>query len=121
MVAFIKEFADDQLGNKKLFEETYGVQPLGVFIRSLIGIDKGAAKSAFNEFLAQGNLSADQIRFIDTIINYLSENGFIEKESLYEPPFTDLNELGVDGIFNISERQNVFSILDGIKGRTLAG
>jgi len=114
-------FSEDKLGNKKQFEEVYGPQPLGVFIRSLIGLDKGAAKVAFNEFLVSGNLSADQIRFIDTIINYLSEKGFVEKERLYEPPFTDLNELGVDGIFKPDERENVFSILDDIRQRALAG
>jgi type I restriction enzyme R subunit len=114
-------FSEDKLGNKKQFEEMYGPQPLGVFIRSLIGMDTGAAKIAFNEFLAAGNLSADQIRFIDTIINYLSEKGIIEKERLYEPPFTELNELGVDGIFNNSERENVFSILEEIKKRALVG
>lgn len=114
-------FSEDKLGNKKQFEDAYGPQPLGVFIRSLIGLDKGAAKLAFNDFLANGNLTADQIRFIDTIINYLTENGIVEKESLYEPPFTDLNELGVDGIFETSERQNVFSILEKIKGRALVG
>tara|TARA_B110000967_G_C18819209_1_gene527752 strand:+ start:51 stop:281 length:231 start_codon:yes stop_codon:yes gene_type:complete len=51
-------------------------------------------------FLRVGNLSADQMTFIKTIISFLSKNGTIDKSMLYESPFTDLNDQGISGVFN---------------------
>lgn len=45
---------------------------LGVFIRSLVGLDREAAKQAFGEFLSGSTASANQIEFINLIIDYLS-------------------------------------------------
>ena len=47
-----------------------------------------------------GNLRADQMTFIKTIISYLSKNGTIDKTMLYESPFTDLNDQGISGVFD---------------------
>jgi type I restriction enzyme R subunit len=51
-------------------------------------------------FLQVGNLRADQMTFIKTIISYLSKNITIDKSMLYESPFTDLNDQGISGVFN---------------------
>jgi type I restriction enzyme, R subunit len=53
--------------------------------------------------------------FINTIISYLSKNGTINKTMLFEPPFTDLNDQGIDGVFdNDADLVKVIEIIDAI-------
>jgi len=55
------------------------------------------------------------MRFIDTIITYLTKNGTIDKAMLFEPPFTDLSDQGIMGIFMAdAEVRTVIRIIDGI-------
>jgi type I restriction enzyme R subunit len=91
-------FAEDGPCTKEDFQQTYGDQPLGELIRLIVGLDRNAAKQAFAEFLAEGTLTADQIRFIDQIIEHLVRNGVMHPEALYEPPFTDMHYEGLDGV-----------------------
>ena len=73
------------------------------------------ANEAFSDFLQVGNLRADQMTFIKTIINFLTKNGTIVKRMLYEPPFTDLNDQGLSGVFeNDDDIIKVISIIDTI-------
>ena len=44
-------------------------------------------------------LSAQQLRFLQVLQNYIAQNGGIEIERLYEPPFTTIHAESVDGIF----------------------
>jgi WD40 repeat protein len=63
---------------------------LGLFVRSLVGLDREAAKPAFAGFLADKKLSGNQFEFVNLIINHLTERGVITASSLYESPFTDV-------------------------------
>ena len=65
-------------------------QGLGLFVRSLVGMDREAAKSALSGFLNGEAWSASQIEFLNLIVNHLTEHGVMEVERLYESPFTDL-------------------------------
>lgn len=107
-------FSIDQHGNKELLDKVTKGQPLTYFIRSILGLDINAAKEAFSEFLSKGNLSATQIMFINSIIDYLSINGTIDKKMLFEKPFTDIDYRGISGVFNNEETAKVISILDEI-------
>lgn len=84
---------------------------LGLFVRSLVGMDRGAAKEAFGGFLAGKTLRPAQIEFIDLIIDHLTDQGAMSPARLYEPPFTDLNTDGVDGMFSDGEVEGLISIL----------
>jgi type I restriction enzyme R subunit len=92
-------FTDEAAQNKQQFEKEYGNRPLGVFIRSIVGLDIKTAQEAFADFINAGTLSADQITFINKIITYLSKNGTIDKQMLFESPFTDDHYEGLTGIF----------------------
>jgi type I restriction enzyme, R subunit len=74
---------------------------LGKFIRRIVGLDVNAAKLAFGEFTCQ-SLNPQQIRFIDTIINFFSIKGIKEPKMLFEPPFSELNSSGIMGLFDES-------------------
>ena len=76
---------------------------LGLFVRSLVGLDREAAKTALGGFLAEKSLTANQIEFVNLIVNHLTEHGVMEAALLYESPFTDLTPRGPDGL---SARRN---------------
>ena len=107
---------------KEAFEREYGHQPLGAFVRSLIGLDTKAAKEAFAELLEQSDLRADQITFINRLIDYLAVNGTIQKRMLVQPPFTDLHDMSVFGIFDDdADRAKDFSIIERINQNAETG
>jgi type I restriction enzyme R subunit len=93
---------------------------LGVFIRSLVGLDREAAKRAFDDFLARQTLSANQIEFTNLVIDHLTERGVMEPRLLYESPFTDFAPLGVEGVFNGSDVAALIAILDDVNRRAAA-
>lgn len=105
---------DNDHSTKEKFEKELGDLPLGRFIRSIVGLDINAAKSAFAEFIQKGDLSADQITFIDNIIEYLERNGVIEPSMLFEAPFTYMNDQGLLGVFDEAEAHKVISIIERI-------
>lgn len=93
---------------------------LGLFIRSLIGLDRDAAKDAFAEVLAGQNLNANQIEFINLIIDYLTERGAMDPRRLYESPFTDFDDQGISGLFPQIEIQRIVQVLNEVRGRAAA-
>ena len=93
-------FTESVAGTKEQFIQQYGEKPLGAFIRSITGVDQAVLNEAFANFLQTGELRADQMTFINTIISYLSKNGTIDKAMLFESPFTDLNDQGLSGVFD---------------------
>lgn len=113
-------FSSDEIGTSDDFKKNYGEQPLGAFIRSIVGLDMQAAQHAFSTFLQAGNLQANQITFVQNIIQYLSKNGVIDKALFFEPPFTELHQDGIIGIFDDAEATSIFSIVDQINQNALA-
>lgn len=87
---------------------------LGLFVRSLVGLDREAAKSALAGFVAGRSLSANQIEFVNLIVNHLTEHGVMEAALLYESPFTDLTPQGPEALFSSAQVDELVAILDGI-------
>ncbi len=107
-------FDSATVGSKDDYVDTYGEKPLGEFVRSIVGLDRNAAQEAFADFILEGNLRADQMTFINTIIGYLTKNGIIAKEMLFEPPFTDVHDQGLLGVFEDAAATNVIRLIDRI-------
>jgi type I restriction enzyme R subunit len=93
---------------------------LGLFIRSLVGLDRKAAQRAFADFIAGRMPSADQTEFINVIIEHLTERGTMDGSLLYEVPFTNKNPMGLNGVFNQPDAATVVSILDDVRRRAVA-
>ena len=114
-------FESEGMGTREDFERAYGKQEhLGLFIRKLIGLDREAAKRAFGEYLSRKTLTANQIRFIDQIIDYLTKNGVMDPGLLFEPPFTDYNTAGLDGVFDDERASGIVDILESIREAAVA-
>lgn len=92
----------------------------GLFLRSLAGLNRESAKRAFAQFLDGRTATANQIEFIDLIVNHLTEQGYMDPALLYESPFTDLNPLGVEGVFGPDRAGQLIGLLEGIRARAAA-
>jgi type I restriction enzyme R subunit len=92
----------------------------GLFLRSLVGLDRQAAMDAFARFLVGRNPTSHQIEFIDLIVNHLTEQGYMDAARLYESPFTDLNPMGVEGIFPSEQVGELLGILKEIRQHAAA-
>ena len=114
-------FETGDVGTRDDFEQAFGKQEhLGLFIRSLVGLDREAAKRAFSDYLNEHRFNSSQIQFINLIIDYLSQNGTIEPAKLYEPPYTDFNSNGLDGVFQDTDADRIVGILKTIKQNAAA-
>ena len=65
---------------KKAAEENFG---LGIFIRSLVGMEREAVSQAFSGLIAGTKATPDQIEFIELIVSELTANGAMEARRLY--------------------------------------
>lgn len=113
-------FDGSDRGTRQDYIREYGNKPLGIFIRSIVGLDKNAANAVFSKFLQKGNLRADQMTFINNIITHLTKNGTIDKQRLFEPPFTDVNDQGLVGVFDDGEARQIVLLIDQVNGNVVA-
>jgi type I restriction enzyme R subunit len=90
------------------------------FVRALVGLDREAAKRAFTEFLAGRRLTADQLEFLDLVIDHLTARGVMDPQLLYEAPLTDFDRNGVEGVFEKSDVVRLVQILREIEPRLAA-
>jgi len=102
---------------KRAAEESHG---LGLFVRSLVGMDRGAAKEALAGFLAGKAFTANQIEFVNLIVNHLTQHGVMEADRLYESPFTDLTPRGPDGLFSPAQIDELILAIEKVRATALA-
>ena len=93
------------------YEKVFGEKPLGVLVRSVVGLDRNAAKQAFADFLSESPLSADQITFLNEVVEYLVKNGIMEPSAMFETPFTNLHDSGPVGIFGEDKSKKIVELV----------
>ncbi len=105
-------FGSTAIESREQFEKVFGQHlSLKLLIRKLTGLDRNAAKQAFAHYLEGQHLSANQVRFIENIIDYLTQNGVMDPGQLYEPPFTEAHPDGLDGVFGDDDADQIVSIV----------
>lgn len=65
---------------------------LGLFVRSLVSMDRAAAKEALAGYTNGKTPSANQLEFVNLIVDHSPAHGAIEPARLYESPFTHCAE-----------------------------
>ena len=95
-------------------------QGLGLFVRSLVGLDREAAMQAFGDLLQGGKATPEQIEFLELVIDELTQNGVMPPERLFESPFTDVNAQGPLGVFPPTQVTRIVATLNEIRTRAVA-
>lgn len=93
---------------------------LGLFVRSLIGLDRTAAIEAMSELLKDSTANANQIKFLDLIVEELTKDGSMQDSRLYQAPFTDVVPTGPETIFDESKVDKLFNKIKEIRTRAVA-
>jgi type I restriction enzyme R subunit len=93
---------------------------LGLFVRSLVGLDREAAKGVLAAFIAGKVLRGNQIEFLNLMTDHLTEHGCMDPAALYSSPYTDISPQGVDGVFTSVQVDELISVLDEVRQRAIA-
>ena len=83
----------------------------GLFVRSLVGLDRAAAKRAFARFLDDKRYSHNQLTFVNLVIDYLTDHGTIDAARIYDSPFTSVAPEGPEAIFVQADVDEFFDVL----------
>ena len=95
-------------------------QGLGLFVRSLVGLDYEAAMQAFSDFIIGTTATPNQIEFINLVVQELTQTGVMEPGRLFESPFTDVNAQGPLGVFPQARFTQLVGVLAQIRERAVA-
>jgi len=114
-------FEADETGSRAEFEQAYGSEAgLSALIRSTVGLDRRAAKELFGRFLDAKGCTADQINFVNHIINHLTKRGIMNPSLLYDRPFIDIDDEGLDGLFGDAQADEIVQILRQVNASVTA-
>ena len=102
-------------GEDEIRRAAVDAQGLGLLVRFLIGMDRAAAKEALGNFAVGKTLTANQLEFVNLIIDHLAEHGLVEPARLYESPFTDTAPLGPDALFAPAELDELMRSLEAVR------
>ena len=79
-----------EVGTKQNYKAEAGHNPLGKFVREIVGLGMNAVKEAFAQYLNDVNPDSRQIYFFNQIVAHIVHNSVVKDLSvLQEPPFTD--------------------------------
>ena len=74
----------------------------------------------FGASLPRSPLSANQIEFVNLVVDHLTEHGIVAPDRLYESPFTDLTPRGPDDLFSTEELDELIQVLDTVRVTAMA-
>jgi len=97
-----------------VLNEFYGrtADQLDLTVREIIGLDPQAVEEHFKQFLhAHPTLTAQQVRFMNLLKNYIAQHGSIVVETLYDAPFTSVSHEGIDGVFKPDDVGELIDVL----------
>ena len=100
-----KEELENELGRKL---------DLVSFIITLIGLSEERVNSSFAQFINDYQLSSVQIQFLDTLKTFFTHNGKIDPGKLYDSPFKKYHNMGIEGVFNEKQADQIFEIVTGL-------
>lgn len=98
----------------EVLNEFYGrtADQLDLTVREIIGLDPQAVEEHFKKFLhAHPTLTAQQVRFMNLLKNYIAQHGSIVVETLYDAPFTSVSHEGIDGVFKPDDVGELINVL----------
>ncbi len=84
----ISKIFTSELGSEDDYKREFGDTPFGLLIRKVVKLEHSAAMEVFSEFISEQGLNQQQIVFVNKVIEYVSQNGYLENiGELMKPPF----------------------------------
>ncbi|MEZ8829531.1 type I restriction-modification enzyme R subunit C-terminal domain-containing protein [Vibrio cyclitrophicus] len=92
---------------KEFFPES--TAELDQILRTIVGVDEKQIEHEFTEFVQQvhTHLNSRQQRFLGMLKNHLCRYGSVDIEALYDAPFNQIDDAGLDGVFPNPEQADV--------------
>jgi type I restriction enzyme R subunit len=78
------------------------------------------SRHALYGFIQGKTLTANQHEFLNLMVEHLTTRGVMDPRLLYASPFTDLDPLGVAGMFSDAEVYELVRVLREVEGRAAA-
>ena len=88
---------------------------LGLFVRSLIGLDRAAATEELSGFTAGSTLTGNQQEFVRMLVDQLTTLGEVNPELLFSAPFTDVAPTGPTSLFTGAQVTELVATLRRIR------
>ncbi|WP_417693434.1 DEAD/DEAH box helicase family protein [Roseibium sp.] len=109
------------IGEKEILDKAANLSDgLGRFIRSLVGLERSAVAEAFGDFIGATGATAEQIEFIELIIEHLTEKGIMDPALLYESPFTDIAPSGPEQVFDMGRADRLVEMIEQLNKSAVA-
>lgn len=109
----LENILTNELGTKEDYQKEFGEIPFGLLVRQIAKLDEKAAKEAFSVFINKHPLNQDQMHFINQLIQYLSQNGYVEISKLRDAPFDKPRSF--TQLFDTEEQQELISLIKQFK------
>ena len=117
-VSFV-DLKKEYSGELKKISEQYKIEnPLGLFLRSLIGLEQEALNREFSNFLDKERFNGNQIELIEMVIKNFVRNGSYDKNEL---PKISKRIMGISLVDLFPKREDLIkisSIIDKINNNT---
>ncbi|KQO11812.1 restriction endonuclease subunit R [Agreia sp. Leaf244] len=88
---------------------------LGLFVRSVVGLDRAAATDALGAFTGGVALTANQHTFVDLLVEQLTRSGVVSPRLLYSAPFVDVAPQGPEDLFSEAQVTELVATLKRIQ------
>ena len=107
--------------SRELFDRILEGRSLGVFIRSVVGMDRDELKKAFAKVSNYSGFNIKQMEFIDVIIDSVAKNGILELNNLSEnPQLQNVYSGSIIELFGMEAAKDIVSVLKEIKDNSVA-
>jgi len=97
-----------------VLNEFYGrtAKDLQTTLRSLIGLDIKFVQQHFAKFLhGHPQLAHKQVQFLRMLENFIGEHGSITQGQLFESPFSNIDPMGISGVFEQKDMADLVTML----------
>ncbi len=120
-VEHLEDLLWNELGSENDYKTEYGEQPLLELAAKLVGLDRNTAQGLFSEFLSDNSLNSNQINFVSQIVDYIEDNGVIDKKVLHDHPFNQQGSIAELFENKLHVVTSIAKILDAVNERVRVG
>lgn len=118
-IKYLEDILWNKLGSKDDYIKEYNEEPLLNLVSSIVGFDIETANKEFSQFLSDERLNMEQIRFVKLIIDYIVQNGSIDKKIISDLPFNRYENISVLFQGKTDVIPKIVSVIDKINNRLI--